>query len=484
MKGLKKLFILAVVFAMTFMSLQIQVFAKAKKTTKEDAKAGVVQINTVFSDANGAKHVLCGGAGILIGDPEKTEYVITCNHMINPADEYKYAGFEFYQIPNEDDAWSKISLSAEVVVEGDVVINASLVTSSPELDLAVLQLAQPIYTRKPLTLLTGKSTDPDKLPYKVVDSVYALGYPDGINFDSGVQYFSNEQIVMTEGSIANLLSINNVQMVEHDAGVNTNNCGGPLVNEYGYVVGMNLLQKDGMYNCALDSTKIAKVIDGLGLEYDKVYENPKDEEEKLPEVVQKPVIPLPFLIGAIVGGVLLLSTIVALVIVLVTHREKSDKKSKKELRLEEEAVLQKFVDRSKVNNDVRKPENLNITVDTMVLGGAGGETSILGTPATTTGQINNGKLIRNKTGEKIQINKMYFSIGKDSLHVDYSIKDNGTISRQHAAIRRTKDGVYLEDCNSTNGTWLNNEKLDKGSRKKLSNGDMIKISNEEFKYEI
>lgn len=53
------------------------------------------------------------------------------------------------------------------------------------------------------------------------------------------------------------------------------------------------------------------------------------------------------------------------------------------------------------------------------------------------------------------------------------------VSGNHAKIIVRNNGLYLEDLNSTNGTFLNGSKL-KG-RAKLSNKDEIKIGNGVFK---
>ncbi|MCR5195637.1 MAG: FHA domain-containing protein [Pseudobutyrivibrio sp.] len=487
MKGFKKFLILSIAYAMAFLSLHMPVIAEEKLPSKEDAKAGVVQVNTVFRDTNGTKHVVCGGAGILIGDPENTEYIITCNHTVNPGDDFKYAAFEYLQISNENDAWSHIVLTAEVVVEGDVVIEASQVTSSPELDMAVLQLAQPIYTRKPLTILTAKDNNPENLPYKTLDSVFALGYPDRIGFDSGVQYFSNEQIVMTEGSIANLLSVNNVQMIEHDAGVDANNCGGPLVNEFGYVIGMNLLQKDGMYNCTLDSTKITKVLDGLGIAYSKVNDvpKPKVEEKKVEppeENNHKQGLSLRTIIIICIVAVIVIAGIIALVILLVLRKDKTVEAEDTVIKTYNGAIFEN--NSSSLRGASGAFNSVGTDDETTILSGSlanNDETQIL------SGELQNaqnlGTLIRKRTSERIVINKNDFVIGKDALHSDFFIENNGSISRKHAVIVNKGRDIYIQDCNSTNGTFVNGTRINSGSLVLLNNGDVIKISNEEFEYQ-
>ncbi|WP_294239198.1 trypsin-like peptidase domain-containing protein [Pseudobutyrivibrio sp.] len=496
MKGLKRLCISLSIMGTVLLSAILPsnlAFAKEKKPTSDDAKNGVVQVNIVFTDEAEQKHILCGGSGFIVGDPEETEYVITCNHIVSPSDEMKVAAFEFYQIPMEEDTLSRTNYEVEVVLEGDVVVSAAVMNSSAELDLAVLKLSQPIYTREPLTILTSKNYSTDSLPYATTERVYALGYPDIINYDSVVQYFSDQQVVMTAGSIVNLLNLNGVQVIESDINIGPNNCGGPIVNEYGYVIGMNLLTKDGMYSCSLDSTKIAKVLDGLGVTYSKVNKNPEEKEEKPATVVTEPVETIPTYIFIIigVGAVLIVGLIVALIVIKVSHRAdkeekpKKEKKKKNKVEAQQNDALAKYVSKQD-SEEVRKLGSIQENgSDTTILSGNIGvnETTILDAKNPISEQLKIGTLLRLKTGEKIVINKAYFTIGKDNLHVDYCMKDNRTISRQHVIFKQAKEGLYIEDNNSTNGTWLNGKKLVFGRAELVRNGDLIRISNEEFEYQ-
>lgn len=49
------------------------------------------------------------------------------------------------------------------------------------------------------------------------------------------------------------------------------------------------------------------------------------------------------------------------------------------------------------------------------------------------------------------------------------------ISRQHAALIPTSDGLFLSDLGSINGTWINGAYLDPGERCPLSTGDVIEL---------
>ena len=124
------------------------------------------------------------------------------------------------------------------------------------------------------------------------------------------------------------------------------------------------------------------------------------------------------------------------------------------------------------------------SADTTVLGAGGGfDNSMTGmNMATPSQRLDGGYLERKKNGESIAISKANFCVGKDDLHCDFCIRDNNTISRQHAIISISAGRVYIEDNHSKNGTFLNDIKLISGQRQELRDGDCLKLSNEEFIY--
>ncbi len=111
----------------------------------------------------------------------------------------------------------------------------------------------------------------------------------------------------------------------------------------------------------------------------------------------------------------------------------------------------------------------------------GDETSILGEDSVQVA-VATGTLIRKRSGENVVISKKIFRIGKDSQHVDYCISDNSSVSRIHAALKSKGDGVYIEDMHSTNGTFLNGSRVNSGEERRVRDGDVIRIANEEFEF--
>ena len=69
-------------------------------------------------------------------------------------------------------------------------------------------------------------------------------------------------------------------------------------------------------------------------------------------------------------------------------------------------------------------------------------------------------LLRRKTGEKIYIPDTEFKIGKSQINADYTISENQVISRVHCIVRRKNGVTFIEDNNSTNGTFVDGQKLE------------------------
>ncbi len=54
-------------------------------------------------------------------------------------------------------------------------------------------------------------------------------------------------------------------------------------------------------------------------------------------------------------------------------------------------------------------------------------------------------------------------------------------SGRHARIESARDGVWVHDLGSTNGTWVNGERMD--GRQRLHDGDVVRIGQTELRYE-
>lgn len=118
--------------------------------------------------------------------------------------------------------------------------------------------------------------------------------------------------------------------------------------------------------------------------------------------------------------------------------------------------------------------------ETTVLSAIGGETTVL----SETPMSNEPYLTRVKTGERVYINKPVFRIGKEKSYVDFFIADNTAISRSHCNIHSENGEYFIEDTNSTNHTYVNGRIINSNVKVKLSNGDKVRLANEDFTFSI
>lgn len=91
-------------------------------------------------------------------------------------------------------------------------------------------------------------------------------------------------------------------------------------------------------------------------------------------------------------------------------------------------------------------------------------------------------LTNSKTGERTLLEKKITIVGKERARVDLCIVGNPTVSRVHAEIRKSGGSCYVVDRNSTNRTFLNGSPIPVNTEIKLSDGDIVKFSNEEFSF--
>ena len=88
------------------------------------------------------------------------------------------------------------------------------------------------------------------------------------------------------------------------------------------------------------------------------------------------------------------------------------------------------------------------------------------------------------TGEVVPITKSSFSLGRKDEEVDYVISHNPAISRKHAEIKIRNGKYYVSDLGAKNKTYVNGKVLPTKGESAISNGDVIKLANEDFLVQI
>ena len=79
-------------------------------------------------------------------------------------------------------------------------------------------------------------------------------------------------------------------------------------------------------------------------------------------------------------------------------------------------------------------------------------------------------------------NKYPYVIGKSKRSSDYKVSSN-VVSRVHARLNCEMGVFTIEDLNSTNGTFVNDERLKPHEIKEIEKGDVIKLADLEFSVE-
>ena len=83
-------------------------------------------------------------------------------------------------------------------------------------------------------------------------------------------------------------------------------------------------------------------------------------------------------------------------------------------------------------------------------------------------------------GEEWDLNASPLTFGRSSQN-DVELKRDEYASSTHARVEPRRDGVWLEDIGSTNGTYLNGIRLTRPKR--LTPGDVVRIGETELRYE-
>ena len=100
-------------------------------------------------------------------------------------------------------------------------------------------------------------------------------------------------------------------------------------------------------------------------------------------------------------------------------------------------------------------------------------------------RVESGRLVVVKSpaldeGDELTLDSAALSLGRGSTN-DVNLARDEYASTSHARVEPRRDGVWLEDVGSTNGTYLNGIRLTRA--KKLAAGDVLRIGETELRYE-
>lgn len=202
------------------------------------------------------------GTGFAIGKPgELVEYIVTNGHVV----EYGYIGPKAYQ-GQVYSAGVQVYFS---VAENDYV-TAEVVYYSPsnEKDIAIIRLPSKTDKR---TAISIKDAD----AVAIGDTAYALGYPGVASSSQQFNTYDKNDITLTKGIISKRTkpAWSDYEAFQMDVYINHGNSGGPLVNEHGFLIGINssgAVDEQGKsegVNFAITSAELVKVLNSENIKY-------------------------------------------------------------------------------------------------------------------------------------------------------------------------------------------------------------------------
>ena len=99
--------------------------------------------------------------------------------------------------------------------------------------------------------------------------------------------------------------------------------------------------------------------------------------------------------------------------------------------------------------------------------------------------VNTGALVALKSaaldeGARFELDAKALTVGRGAPN-DIRLDEDEFASARHARIEPRRDGVWVEDVGSTNGTYVNGTRLDRPQR--LTPGDIVRIGETDLRYD-
>lgn len=229
-----------------------------------EAKNGVVLVMELVA-LNDQVVAAYRGSAFFVGVPgEDVQYLVTNHHVV---EDYLYYGAGTRTTWEEDGETYSLKSYVRVYFDEENYVEAYVVDYDEASDFALLRLEKATDKRQALVLCAPSEE-------MVGTSVYAIGFPaiaDNTAVDS-VSSWGIEDVTVTTGSISRLITTSGsgARKIQMDAAISGGNSGGPLVNQNGSVVGVNVMGVSDGEDTLYYAVNIEDVIPMLKL-YDVNY---------------------------------------------------------------------------------------------------------------------------------------------------------------------------------------------------------------------
>lgn len=488
--------------------------AEPQGVSEVDATAGIVRIETGFNDDNENFKVKQIFSGFVVSETGNGGvYIATTWHNVNLGQ----------------------NTIVHVIVKNDTAVEAAVESYSKEQDFCILS-AGSMNRKKALPLrVTGYDEEGDKLSEGA--GVKALGFV--AKAASGTE-FSSSDVKVNTGTIKSMaLDKDGATYISHTADISGGLDGGPLVDEHGYVIGINNAKASGDEgSCALLIQEADKLLDSDGLIHrtkdkdalygelyglcDEALSNykkvKKESRSDLKDAITRAIKVMeeaPYDRSALQSSysalqdalnnaarktsklVYLMAALAALIgfltvrlVMLVMWNRKYEsnnpgsapakkKKSKKQKPAKNKPQKAAIPTPQKAVN--AKPQKaVNVKPQKAAPVRAVPEKPIpavipQGAPVGGTHE-KVSKVVVRRTGATYELRKNIVTIGR-SRDADVCIEGNEYVAKTHAMIENRKGTYFIHDMGSINGTYLNGQPVTANGIR-LIPGDVISVANE------
>ena len=110
-----------------------------------------------------------------------------------------------------------------------------------------------------------------------------------------------------------------------------------------------------------------------------------------------------------------------------------------------------------------------------------GEASALGLTAAQRAKLVVIKSPALDTGEEVPVDSMPVAVGRGGQN-EVPLEGDEFASAQHARFESRRDGLWVEDIGSTNGTFVNGARVT--TPRRLSKGDVVRVGQPDFRVEV